>query len=333
MPGPDRPSPAASRGRSARRPGRALLLCFALALGGCSSLAWLRLPWSLTHAGHGLLAWFVPLAVLSVLLARGLQQWLRGPKVSGAGPQPLLTTYEAAFLAGGEARVVEVACASLAQRGWLITTQDWQALKPTKICGTPEDPLERAVLAAIARDGRPAHLRRVAALRIAPALYRRLHGLGLLHDARTLQRLRRWPALLTGTVLLAGLAGIGFGLLHQQPVVPLVIAVASLAVTTLIFAAGHPQLLTRAGEALLAALRERHAPDPGWQRSDPALLLCLALCGAAAVRGLVPGGVGHVLAPPASDDDAPVGLDAGLDPGGSGCDSGGDGGCGSGCSG
>ncbi|HNE00997.1 MAG TPA: hypothetical protein PLQ18_04755, partial [Plasticicumulans sp.] len=103
--------------------------------------------------------------------------------------------------------------------------------------------------------------------------------------------------------------------------------------TTLIFAAGHPQPLTRAGEALLAALRERHAPDPGWQRSDPALLLCLALCGAAAVRGLVPGGVGHVLAPPASDDDAPVGLDAGLDPGGSGCDSGGDGGCGSGCSG
>lgn len=153
-----------------------------------------------------------------------------------------------------------------------------------------------------------------------------------MHDARTLQRLRRWPALLTGTVLLAGLAGIGFGLLHQQPVVPLVIAVASLAVTTLIFAAGHPQPLTRAGEALLAALRERHAPDPGWHRSDPALLLCLALCGAAAVRGLVPGGVGHVLAPPAGDD-APIGLDAGLDPGGCGCDSGGDGGCGSGCSG
>lgn len=329
------PIPDAARPRAARTGPRWLLpLLPAFALAGCGStpLDWLRLPIALSHAGHGLHTLFVPLAVLSVLLARGLQQWLRGRGATASLPKPTppeLTAYETAYLAGGEARVVELACAALAQRGWLITAQDWASLRPTRLCGTPEDPVERAVLAALARDGRPQHLRRVAALRIAPGLYRRLHGLGLLHDAQTLARLRRWPARLTGAAMLLGIAATGFALLHQHPVVHLVIAVASLAVTTLVFATGSPNPRTRAGDALLATLRERLAPDEPRHRADPALLACLAIFGAAAVRTQLPGGVGHVLAPPATDD-APISLDAGLDPVDDGCDGGGDGGCGSG---
>lgn len=344
MPNPERslqPVPTARRPpatpawRCARRLiGRAGIVAGALLSGGCSSLAWLRLPYALSHAGHGLLPYYVPAALLAVLLAHGVRERLRGPAPRAGAALPALTRYEAAYLAGGEARVVEVACASLAQRGWLITTQDWTALKPTRICGTPDDPVERAVLAALAQDGRPAHLRRVAALRIGPALHRRLLALGLLLDARALARVQRWPALCTGSVAALGVAGVVTGLVQQRPVVSLALASVSLAVTTLLFAA-RPNPRSRPGEALLATLREQYAPVPSMHRNDPALALTLAVCGAASVRACVPGGVGHVLAP-RPDEDGNIGLDAGIDLGSFGGDDGGDSGgdgCGGGCSG
>ncbi|HSR22644.1 MAG TPA: TIGR04222 domain-containing membrane protein, partial [Candidatus Eisenbacteria bacterium] len=195
---------------------------------------------------------------------------LLGPRATSR--HALLFPYEAAYLAGGPGRVVEIALASLLDEGWIASSAGGGLRLGERgdLVAAP-DPVAISVLAVVA-GGPPAPARdvrrRAARLRevrdVSGILYAR--RLVVAEAARRRLRRLRWTASVLlgvgGAVLLVAAASRSPGLASP----PVIAAAAALVIGPVAprLAGGGPLFRTAAGESELGALRGRVLDKAHW---------------------------------------------------------------------
>ena len=195
---------------------------------------------------------------------------LRGPRATSR--HALLFPYEAAYLAGGPGRVVEVALASLLDEGWIASSAGGRLRLGQRgdLVAAP-DPVAISVLAVVA-GGPPASARDV---RRRAARLREVHDVsGILYARRLVvaeaarRRLRRlrWAA---SVLLGAGGAALLVAAVSRSPGLtsPAVIAAAAALVVgpvAPLLAGAGTLFRTAAGESELGALRGRVLEKAHW---------------------------------------------------------------------
>ncbi len=200
-----------------------------------------------------------------------------------------LTLYEAAFLSGGPARVVDVTLVSMArQRRLLLAHTGWA----TVVDPRGRDEMERSVIGAIGPEGQS----RIAPVRAATAtadavrgLADRLVGAGLAVPegagstvAAGMRRVRvaalAVAALGVSALLLPGPTGTPRPVIALWFALPLALALSCLAIARF-EVPSYARWASPAGQRLLAALARR-MDDPGDER---AFLACVAVRGIRAI--------------------------------------------------
>lgn len=254
----------------------------------------MRLPALVQHGGgslepaldaastYGLHVLFLALVLGCVVLLRRLHREAiefpeprprqLGGSSRAASAHGLLFPYEAAFLAGGPPRVVEVALATLLDEGWIVGSASGRlALGIRGDLVAALDPVASVVLGVIAarpptaaRDVR----RRAARLPEVQEAGEILHARRLVVAPSTVRRLRRLRlagAALLGATGLALLAVTASG--SSGPASPPVVAAASLlvvAVAAPFLAWRRPLLRTAPGDFELVAVRDAVRDKARW---------------------------------------------------------------------
>jgi uncharacterized protein (TIGR04222 family) len=303
--------------------GLAIALSAGLALMGCQATN------PLDYTGPEFLTFYLLLSIGVVLFSAGLRSRLRLP--DGDGTQaPVLSVYEWAYLAQesgvqASAHTVNVAIASLVQKGW-VSLSGLRVL--TVIEGEQAtDPIERAVLGAIAQNGAMASVRSAAA-KATDGLRERLVQLDLLMSAERCRTARNISALPMFGLLGLGLAKLWVGMSRQRPVGFLVVMCAIIAVLALAFL-GSAFHRSRYGDRVLKHMR-RQVTSQSKVITDPLdsqLPLTFALMGVSVLPEMMFGDFKRSLVPESS------GSSGGGSDGGGGGDGCGGGGCGGGCGG
>lgn len=279
--------------------------------------------------GPTFLVVFGTFAVAAVIAAVVVRNQNRAPATI-VGPAPL-SSYEVACLAGGPPRVVAAALATLVQKGYLrMAERPWWSRLFDAIHVVAQRPLEpnadrveQTVWQSCRSAARPVTEVAAETLSAAEHLEAKLRAAQLLVEPRALGMRRFVPALLLGAVLLLGAARIWLGLIHDRPVLVLVLACA--AVGAALVSVGGVPYRTQAGDAELERLKNEAkvglGDDAVGTLAARDMALACGLFGLAALQG------GPL-------DDLRSALNgAGGDGSGGGCGSGcGDGGCG-GCGG
>ncbi len=187
-------------------------------------------------------------------------------------PRAVLFAYEAAYLAGGPARVVETALAALLDEGWIESTPSGRLHLGRRVdLVTAPDPVGIPVLSVVA-SGPPAAAReirrRASRLREVLDVSRILYARRLLVTPPAQWRLRllTWGA--TGLLALAGMALLLVTAIRSQYVssAPVFTAAAALLVSVAVAAlAGRSSLFRSAfGEVELEALRASVRDKARW---------------------------------------------------------------------
>lgn len=176
---------------------------------------------------------------------------------AGTGPAERLTFYQLAHLAGGRARVAEVAIAYLVWAGLVEVRVNARtlALRSTPSEGVELAPVERALIAMIPSEGGRAALPMSAAREAARSVEASLGGLVVAGRQSWTVAL---PALVSAVV--AAVISVGVSLASDISVgfLPVVAVVAVIVILT---ALPRGVRLTDAGRAVLGAERERFDPD------------------------------------------------------------------------
>ncbi|XAL98657.1 TIGR04222 domain-containing membrane protein [Phycisphaeraceae bacterium D3-23] len=238
-----------------------------------------------------------------------------------------LDPYDAAYLAGGRARLAEAAVASLVQGGYVrVSLAKWlKAVQPL-----PDDApqVERDVYAAAAARGQLKDMR--DAVRGAANVIRfRLVEQRLLLSFGWRLAIKAIAGGVYLPVLALGIAKINVGLGRDRPILFLLIL--CLATVVLMFGPASAVRTSRAGARLLRSMRRA---TPSWDGrtkvgtgAEQAALAC-ALFGASAVATGGLADMGLFLSPPSSSGGGSGCSDSGCGGGGGGGGCGGCGGCG-----
>ncbi|NMO22744.1 TIGR04222 domain-containing membrane protein, partial [Pyxidicoccus fallax] len=198
---------------------------------------------------------FMPLLLLSFLLAKVARWWLRQPGPSSDRTLPSAEPYEAALLRGRNA-LVETAVASLAHQGYYRLSGDGWVTTGTV---PPTAPLiERIVFAAFeAGELNKSRLVRKAEPAIQE-LRARLVRRGWLMDDAGRARARWLPGLLPVSVLVPGIAKVFVGVERDKPVAFL-LTICVLGLVALVRTLRAPWR-SRQGDAVLRILRREQEP-------------------------------------------------------------------------
>ncbi|MFN7218432.1 TIGR04222 domain-containing membrane protein [Microcystis sp.] len=314
------------------------LAFLSLMITGCQIIS--QIPNPMNFTGPEFLTFYISLVVMGIALAA----WLRFSLClvsTNTKQQPDLNTYEIAFLAGGNHRLIMAAITSLVKQGYVEVLKEKSPFGRTQsklvVTGKIDaiaDPVEKAVAQDIlATDGAIEQVFRKST-GMKDSIRARLEQLGLfLSDAQAFKA-QIYPSLIVVILLGIGLCKMAVGISRDKPVGLLLICIFGLLVLGARFFV-KPQR-SRYGEIIFKDLRNRLQPLKTANSSDSELVLAVAFFGATVLMAdTALADLYQMLTPIAaasSGGDGGSGGSGGSDGGSGGSDGGSDGGCG-GCAG
>ena len=309
------------------------LAFLSLMITGCQIIS--QIPNPMNFTGPEFLTFYISLVVMGIALAA----WLRFSLClvsTNTKQQPDLNTYEIAFLAGGNHRLIMAAITSLIKQGYVEVLKEKSPFGRTQsklvVTGKIDaiaDPVEKAVAQDIlATDGAIKQVFQKST-GMKDSIRSRLEQLGLfLSDAQALKA-QIYPSLIVVILLGIGLCKMAVGISRDKPVGLLLICIFGLLVLGARFFV-KPQR-SRYGEIIFNDLTNRLQPLKTANSSDSELVLAVALFGATVLMAdMALADLYQMLTPTAA---ASSGSDGSSDGGSDGSSDGSDGGSGGGCGG
>ena len=250
------------------------LVFLSLMITSCQIIS--QIPNPINFTGSEFLTFYIFLVVMGIALAA----WLRFSLclVSGnINQQPDLNTYEIAFLAGGNHRLIMAAITSLVKQGYVEVLKEGKLVVTGKIDAIA-DPVEKAVAQDIlATDGAIEQVFRKST-GMKDSIRSRLEQLGLfLSDAQAFKA-QIYPSLIVVILLGIGLCKMAVGISRDKPVGLLLICIFGLLVLGARFFV-KPQR-SRYGEIIFDDLTNRLQHLKTANSSDSELVLAVAFFGA-----------------------------------------------------
>jgi uncharacterized protein (TIGR04222 family) len=311
-----------------------LLFVLTFMVTGCQVIASFPNPLKLT--GPEFLAFYIPLAIVGLVLANSLRTFFCS---SGDRPNQQqfedLSTYEVAVLSGGD-RPTSTAIASLIQQEYVevekkrffLSTQKKLVLKKT--VSDTFHPIEWSVARAIVVA--KGEIKRVfqESRNSGNEIQERLQQLGLLLSADRAFKAQIYPSLIVAFLLGLGAIRIILGISAGKPTGYLIMCIIFL----LVFGSKFFNKPYRSveGDRILKDLTDRLQHLKTADRSNPELPLAFALFGAIVLTADSAFADFHQMLVSSGSGTAGIGVDGGAGCGG-GCGGGGGGGCGGGCGG
>lgn len=258
------------------------LAFLSLMITGCQIIS--QIPNPMNFTGPEFLTFYISLGVMGIALAA----WLRFSLClvsTNTKQQPDLNTYEIAFLAGGNHRLIMAAITSLVKQGYVEVLKEKSPFGRTQsklvVTGKIDaiaDPVEKAVAQDIlATDGAIEQVFRKST-GMKDSIRARLEQLGLfLSDAQAFKA-QIYPSLIVVILLGIGLCKMAVGISRDKPVGLLLICIFGLLVLGARFFV-KPQR-SRYGEIIFKDLRNRLQPLKTGNSSDSELVLAVAFFGA-----------------------------------------------------
>ncbi|MDJ0546032.1 MAG: TIGR04222 domain-containing membrane protein [Microcystis sp. M53601_WE4] len=309
------------------------LAFLSLMITGCQIIS--QIPNPINFTGSEFLTFYIFLGVMGIALAA----WLRFSLClvsANTKQQPDLNTYEIAFLAGGNDRLIMAAIASLVKQGYVEVLKEKSPFGRTQsklvVTGKIDaiaDPVEKAVAQDIlATDGAIEQVFQKSKV-MKDSIRSRLEQLGLfLSDAQAFKA-QIYPSLIVVILLGIGFCKMAVGISRDKPVGLLLICIFGLLVLGARFFV-KPQR-SRYGEIIFNDLTNRLQPLKTANSSDSELVLAVALFGATVLMAdMALADLYQMLTPTAA---ASSGSDGSSDGGSGGSDGSSDGGSGGGCGG
>ena len=311
-----------------------LLLVLAVTITGCESLALVNSPNPLNFTGPLFLRFYVLLTSAAVVLAYGLQWYLREPTSDPYGKSVYLHAYETGYLVGGQQRAIDTAIVNLVQDQHLRPVPKNRGLELVNPLLNKTHPLELKIENAV-KIGENITQIRASVASATDHIRDRLTDLNLLLTEDQAKSAQQYPALPVFAVLLLGITKIIVGISRHKPVGFLIILCVMTAIMGLFFLV-VPVKRSRYGDTVLANLKVKHRMLQNTQNNSQ-LALAFALFGSRVLsqNGLQnlrkvfnpPSNSGNSSSSGCSSSDSGCG---GSSCGGSSC---GGGGCGGGCGG
>jgi uncharacterized protein (TIGR04222 family) len=280
--------------------------------------------------GPDFLAFYVVVFWGVVAVATWLRWLLRQPSDEPRSASLELSSYEVAFLSGGEELTFNAAIIRLVDQGALaVDFQDRKLTASADGVRSDASELERAVYSAVEGETGTAidAVRQVASFQMAP-LRQRLQGRGLLMPDHREWAARVLPLVLMLLLTLFGVVKIFVGLSRGRPV-GFLTALCVISVLVAWIGFGRRVHRSRRGDRALAQLKEENSAlkiqaDRRWDElKGEDQVLCMALFGLSVLAHSPWANLQTALAPPS-------GSSSGCGGGGGGCGGGGCGGCGCG---
>ncbi|MCA2553319.1 MAG: TIGR04222 domain-containing membrane protein [Microcystis sp. M04BS1] len=250
------------------------LAFLSLMITGCQIIS--QIPNPMNFTGPEFLTFYISLGVMGIALAA----WLRFSLClvsANTKQQPDLNTYEIAFLAGGNHRLIMAAITSLVKQGYVEVLKEGKLVVTGKIDAIA-DPVEKAVAQDIlATDGAIEQVFQKSQ-GMKDSIRSRLEQLGLfLSDAQALKA-QICPSLIVVILLGIGLCKMAVGISRDKPVGLLLICIFGLLVLGARFFV-KPQR-SGYGEIIFKDLTNRLQYLKTANSSDSELVLAVALFGA-----------------------------------------------------
>ncbi|MFN6010115.1 MAG: TIGR04222 domain-containing membrane protein [Microcystis sp.] len=310
------------------------LVFLSLMITSCQIIS--QIPNPINFTGPEFLTFYIFLVVMGIALAA----WLRFSLClvsTNTKQQPDLNTYEIAFLAGGNHRLIMAAITSLVKQGYVEVLKEKSPFGRTQdklvVTGKIDaiaDPVEKAVAQDIlATDGAIEQVFQKST-GMKDSIRSRLEQLGLfLSDAQALKA-QIYPSLIVVILLGIGLCKMAVGISRDKPVGLLLICIFGLLVLGARFFVKPQRQRSRYGEIIFNDLTNRLQHLKTANSSDSELVLAVALFGATVLMAdMALADLYQMLTPIAAASSGSGGGSGGSDGGGSGgC--GGCGGCGGG---
>ncbi len=308
------------------------LAFLSLMITGCQIIS--QIPNPMNFTGPEFLTFYISLVVMGIALAA----WLRFSLClvsTNTKQQPDLNTYEIAFLAGGNDRLIMAAIASLVKQGYVEVLKEKSPFGRTQsklvVTGKIDaiaDPVEKAVAQDIlATDGAIEQVFQKSKV-MKDSIRSRLEQLGLfLSDAQAFKA-QIYPSLIVVILLGIGLCKMAVGISRDKPVGLLLICIFGLLVLGARFFVKPQCKRSRYGEIIFNDLTNRLQHLKTANSSDSELVLAVALFGATVLMAdMALADLYQMLTPIAAASSGSGGGSGGSD-GGSGGSDGGSGGCG-----
>jgi uncharacterized protein (TIGR04222 family) len=250
------------------------LVFLSLMITSCQIIS--QIPNPINFTGSEFLTFYIFLVVMGIALAA----WLRFSLclVSGnINQQPDLNTYEIAFLAGGNHRLIMAAITSLVKQGYVEVLKEGKLVVTGKI-DPITDPVEKAVAQDIlATDGAIEQVFQKST-GMKDSIRSRLEQLGLFPSDAQAFKAQIYPSLIVVILLGIGLYKMAVGISRDKPVGLLLICIFGLLVLAARFFV-KPQR-SRYGEIIFDDLTNRLQHLKTANSSDSELVLAVALFGA-----------------------------------------------------
>ncbi len=304
------------------------LAFLSLMITGCQIIS--QIPNPMNFTGPEFLTFYIFLVVMGIALAA----WLRFSLClvsANINQQPDLNTYEIAFLAGGNHRLIMAAITSLVKQGYVEVLKEKSPFGRTQsklvVTGKIDaiaDPVEKAVAQDIlATDGAIEQVFQNST-GMKDSIRSRLEQLGLFPSDAQALKAQIYPSLIVVILLGIGLCKMAVGISRDKPVGLLLICIFGLLVLGARFFV-KPQR-SRYGEIIFKDLRNRLQHLKTANSSDSELVLAVAFFGATVLMAdMALADLYQMLTPTAV-------ASSGGDGGSGGSDGDSDGGCG-GCAG
>lgn len=220
---------------------------------------------------------YIALATLAIVVALAWRHRLQSRRAGERSPE--LHPYEVAHLAGGAARTVDTALASLIEGGH-VEYDESKYFHRREDLERSAHPLERALMGALSAPALISDLRRAAAPEVGN-IRERLERLRLEMTDSEVMNMRVLPLLPILLVLCFGLIKLVIGVERHKPVGILIAGSIILGMLCVILVSTGPRL-TSLGSSLLEQIRARHAALQVTANNAPAALvgpdLTMAVC-------------------------------------------------------
>lgn len=257
------------------------LVFLSLMITSCQIIS--QIPNPINFTGSEFLTFYIFLVVMGIALAA----WLRFSLclVSGnINQQPDLNTYEIAFLAGGNHRLIMAAITSLVKQGYVEVLKEGKLVVTGKIDAIA-DPVEKAVAQDIlATDGAIEQVFQKST-GMKDSIRSRLEQLGLFPSDAQALKAQIYPSLIVVILLGIGLCKMAVGISRDKPVGLLLICIFGLLVLGAGFFVKPQRQRSRYGEIIFNDLTNRLQHLKTANSSDSELVLAVALFGATVLMG------------------------------------------------
>jgi len=257
------------------------LVLLSLMITSCQIIS--QIPNPINFTGSEFLTFYIFLGVMGIALAA----WLRFSLClvsANTKQQPDLNTYEIAFLAGGNHRLIMAAITSLVKQGYVEVLKEGKLVVTGKIDAIA-DPVEKAVAQDIlATDGAIEQVFQKST-GMKDSIRSRLEQLGLFPSDAQALKAHIYPSLIVVILLGIGLCKMAVGISRDKPVGLLLICIFGLLVLGAGFFVKPQRQRSRYGEIIFNDLTNRLQHLKTANSSDSELVLAVALFGATVLMG------------------------------------------------